>query len=127
MSVRRLAFQRRASVAGSRTSVKPPLLVEPLGTPPRSRPVAQVGVFFAITYLVTWGCFAAGSLMGASGLTLAVILLGSFAPSLVAVALTGRREGPTGVRAMLGISHARSVQGSVATIAGCRDTRRFAG
>ncbi|MDX6302085.1 MAG: hypothetical protein QOF53_3299 [Nocardioidaceae bacterium] len=51
MSATRFAFQRRSSV--TMWQVKPPLLVEPPGTAPRSRPVAQVVVFFAITYLVT--------------------------------------------------------------------------
>jgi uncharacterized protein len=78
------------------------LAVEPPGATPRSRPVGQVLAFFGITYLVTWGCFVGGSLIGSSGLTLALILLGSFAPSVVAVALTGRREGRREVRKLLG-------------------------
>jgi membrane protease YdiL (CAAX protease family) len=101
MSSTRFSFQRRFSVAGSGSPVKGSLAVEPPGVAPRSRPVGQVVAFFAITYLVTWGCFVAGSLMGASGVTLAVILLGSFAPSVVAVVLTGRLEGRSGVRALL--------------------------
>jgi membrane protease YdiL (CAAX protease family) len=65
-------------------------------------PVGEVLVFLAITYAVTWGCFVLGSLLGRSGVTLALLLLGSFAPSAVAVVLTGRRDGRRGVRRLLG-------------------------
>src|SRR5437867_2658916 len=65
--------------------------------------------FFALTYLVTWTCFIAavalsGSLPPGTGLgpgISALVLLGTFAPSLVALGLTARAEGGTGVRALL--------------------------
>jgi hypothetical protein len=65
--------------------------------------------FFALTYIVTWTCFiAAVALSGSppSGAPLrpglrALILLGTFAPSLVALGLTARSEGGAGLRALL--------------------------
>jgi len=65
--------------------------------------------FFALTYVVTWTFFIAAVAMsrslpsgGALGPGIyALVLLGTFAPSLVALALTARAEGGTGVRALL--------------------------
>ena len=65
--------------------------------------------FFSLTYAITWTCFiAAVALSGSlpSGAPLgpglsALILLGTFAPSLVALGLTARAEGGAGVRALL--------------------------
>src|SRR5260370_29351513 len=58
--------------------------------------------FFAITYGVTWTCFISVAVMPIPapyrGL---LMLLGAFAPSLVALSLTARDEGDTGVRALL--------------------------
>src|ERR1700680_2306982 len=64
---------------------------------------------FSLTYVITWTCFiAAVALSGnlPSGTPLgpglsALILLGTFAPSLVALGLTGRAAGGAGVRALL--------------------------
>jgi CAAX protease family protein len=66
--------------------------------------------FFALTFIVTWTFFiAAVALSGrlSSGASLgpglgALVLLGTIAPSLVALALTARAEGDAGVRALLG-------------------------
>lgn len=65
--------------------------------------------FFALTYAVTWTCFvAAGGIAtgviaapALEGLRLPLLLLGSFAPSLVALALTTRAEGRAGATALL--------------------------
>ena len=65
--------------------------------------------FFALTYAVTWTCFIAAAVLSSSlppgaGLrpgVRALVLLGTFAPSLVALGLTARAEGGMGVRALL--------------------------
>jgi uncharacterized protein len=64
--------------------------------------------FFLLTYAVTWTCFisaavilsrvASGRLTGLAGL---LLLLGTFAPSMVALWLTARADGRAGTRAML--------------------------
>lgn len=58
--------------------------------------------FFAITYAVTWTCFisVAAIPMPAPSRGL-IVLLGAFAPSLVAVSLTAQDKGATGVQALL--------------------------
>ncbi len=63
--------------------------------------------FFSLTLTLTWMCFTlAGSVPGdaapLAGLRGALLLLGTFAPSLVALALTARTEGRTGTMALLG-------------------------
>jgi len=66
-------------------------------------------VFFALTYAITWTCFgvAGGISTGAiaapslAGLRLPLLLLGSFAPSLVALGLTARTDGRAGAIALL--------------------------
>ncbi|SRR6266536_1075212 len=61
--------------------------------------------FFALTYAVTWICFitvAAGRVPARTPPGALFVLLGAFAPSLVALWLTARVEGGTGVRALLG-------------------------
>jgi CAAX protease family protein len=67
--------------------------------------------FFALTYAMSWTCFAAVFLM-VRGLVpaaavksvpvLALGLLGTFAPSIVALGLTVRSEGATGIQSLLG-------------------------
>jgi hypothetical protein len=67
-------------------------------------------VFFLLTYAVTWTSWiAAGAVPGgfaATGhlrpLRTVILYVGVFAPSLVALSLTARAEGPGGVRALLG-------------------------
>jgi hypothetical protein len=64
--------------------------------------------FFSLTFAVTWTCFiaaavilsrvASGRLAGLAGL---LLLLGTFAPSVVALWLTARADGRAGMRAML--------------------------
>ena len=75
-------------------------------SPPRS----SLLKFFSLTYAIAWTCWAAagsisrGSTVDAPGpaaLTLAVFLLGTFAPGLVALGLTGP-AGRAATRALLG-------------------------
>jgi membrane protease YdiL (CAAX protease family) len=66
--------------------------------------------FFALTFLATWTCYIAavawsgghppGAPLGPG--VRALVLLGTFAPSLVALGLTARAQGGSGVRALLG-------------------------
>jgi uncharacterized protein len=66
--------------------------------------------FFALTFLVTWTCFIAAAVLSGSlpsGASIrpgirALVLLGTIAPSLVALALTARAQGDAGVRGLLG-------------------------
>jgi membrane protease YdiL (CAAX protease family) len=66
--------------------------------------------FFLLTYAVTWACFITlvrishGPAPAAPTLALVrgfLLLLGTFAPSLVALGITARAEGRPGVRALL--------------------------
>jgi membrane protease YdiL (CAAX protease family) len=66
--------------------------------------------FFALTYAVTWAFFAAGAALSAgtgsapadlATLGGAIILVGVFGPSLVALALTARAGGRDAMRALL--------------------------
>ncbi len=68
----------------------------------RSTSSGSLLAFFFFTYALMWTCFisvAAGVIP--SPLRQPVILLGVFAPSLVALSLTARAEGAPGVRALL--------------------------
>ena len=61
--------------------------------------------FFVLTYALTWACFipvAVAEIPIYSPLGGVLLLLGTFAPSLVALWLTSRTEGDSGVRALLG-------------------------
>ncbi len=61
--------------------------------------------FFVLTYAVMWAFFipvAAAGIPARSPLGTVLLLLGAFAPSLVALWLTARVEGGTGIRALLG-------------------------
>jgi len=65
----------------------------------------QVVKFFVLTYAVMWACFisvAAAGIPVYAPLGGVLVLLGTFAPSLVALWLTARTEGDGGVRALLG-------------------------
>lgn len=65
------------------------------------RPVRQVLVFFVLTYALTWSLFIAADLLGRSAARLPLLLIGSFAPSVVAVVLTAHADGAAGVRTLL--------------------------
>src|SRR6266487_987482 len=61
--------------------------------------------FFVLTYAVMWACFisvAAAAIPVYAPIGGVLVLLGTFAPSLVALWLTARTEGDGGVRALLG-------------------------
>ena len=61
--------------------------------------------FFVLTYALMWACFitvAAAGIPVYAPLGGVLVLLGTFAPSLVALWLTARTEGDGGVRALLG-------------------------
>ncbi len=61
--------------------------------------------FFVLTYALMWVCFITVVVTGIpiyAPLGGALVLLGTFAPSLMAVWLTARTEGDRGVRALLG-------------------------
>src|SRR6266487_268741 len=60
--------------------------------------------FFVLTYAVTWICFftvVAAGIPAYAPLGAVLLLLGSFAPSLVALWLTARAEGDSGLRTLL--------------------------
>lgn len=66
--------------------------------------------FFSLTYAVTWTCFIGTAVVSdrvasgsprLAGLVMLVLLLGTFAPSLVALWLTRRTDGRSGMRALL--------------------------
>src|SRR5690349_10282335 len=73
-------------------------------------PTGSVLRFFALTFVATWSCYISavalsrnhplGAPMGLG--VQAIVLLGTFSPALVALALTFRAEGEAGVRALLG-------------------------
>src|SRR6185436_11280630 len=72
--------------------------------------VGSLPRFFLLTYAVTWTCFIAAAALlrsfaeaapGLAGLSSLLLLLGTFAPSLVALWLTARAEGRPGVLALL--------------------------
>jgi membrane protease YdiL (CAAX protease family) len=66
--------------------------------------------YFAITFAVSWACFLAACALSrtmavGSGLSLpatGLLLVGTFAPALVALAMTVRTDGVEGVRAIAG-------------------------
>ena len=67
--------------------------------------------FFLLTFAVTWTCFAAAGAIssgnppaapGPAALAGALLLLGTFAPGLIALALTGLEDGRAATRALLG-------------------------
>ena len=60
--------------------------------------------FFALAFFVTWICFGvvAAAIPASTPLGYAFVLLGAFAPSLVAFSLTAIEQGGQGVQALLG-------------------------
>jgi len=61
--------------------------------------------FFLMAYALMWACFfsvAFGHIPAHSLLGGVLLLLGTFSPGLAALCLTARREGSSGVRALLG-------------------------
>ncbi len=69
------------------------------------KPWGPLVKFFVLTYALMWACFISVAVTGIpvyAPLGGVLVLLGTFAPSLVALWLTSRTEGDTGVRALLG-------------------------
>jgi len=68
-------------------------------------PGGALGRFLVLTFAVTWICFttvAALAIPAHAPLGALLLLLGAFAPGLVALWLTARADGSTSVRALLG-------------------------
>lgn len=69
-------------------------------------PLASLIQFFLATYAITWFCFILIARLPAGAVPAAlrqlVLLIGVFAPSYVALALTARDEGRAGLRDLLG-------------------------
>jgi membrane protease YdiL (CAAX protease family) len=82
-----------------RASTSPSVVAAGAAVPRRA--VAQMLLFLAVTYAVSWVCWGAASRAG-STLAVVLLLLGSIAPSTVAVLLTARHSGGQGVRRLLG-------------------------
>jgi membrane protease YdiL (CAAX protease family) len=60
--------------------------------------------FFILAYALMWTCFLSVVFLGISGtspLGAGLLLLGTFAPAIAALALTAAAEGPLGVRCLL--------------------------
>src|SRR5215472_4372024 len=61
--------------------------------------------FFLLTFALTWSCFSTLAILARSAPVgvagYALLLLGTFAPSIVAVCLTYREEGRAGVTSLL--------------------------
>jgi len=57
--------------------------------------------FFVVSYAVTWGCFYVAAVTPAAGPRGLLFLLGVFTPGFVALWLTSRGTGPSGVTALL--------------------------
>ncbi len=73
--------------------------------PMRRIPGGSVVKFFVLTYALTWTFFisvAVAAIPARRPLGALLVLLGAFAPSLVALWLTARAEGGTGIRTLLG-------------------------
>jgi uncharacterized protein len=65
------------------------------------RPASSLLKFFLLTYAITWPCFIAATALPVGTLRAVLLMLGTFAPSLVALGLTARAEGGAGTRALL--------------------------
>lgn len=78
-------------------------LAENHGTPYNADSVGDLLKFFLLTFAVTWTCFitVALAIPAEKPLGYALVLLGAYAPSYVAVSLIAWREGQRGVRAIL--------------------------
>jgi len=69
------------------------------------KPERPLVTFFVLTYALMWACFitvAVAEIPIYAPLGGVLVLLGTFAPSLVALWITARTEGEGGVRALLG-------------------------
>ncbi len=69
------------------------------------KPWGPLVKFFLLTYAMMWTCFftvVAARIPVGTPLGVLLIHLGAYSPSLVALWLTARAEGSSGVRALLG-------------------------
>jgi hypothetical protein len=62
--------------------------------------VQSLLIFFALTYAVTWTCFFTAVALPSS-VRMPLLLLGTVAPSLVALGITAQNEGLPGIQALL--------------------------
>jgi membrane protease YdiL (CAAX protease family) len=72
---------------------------------PKAEPTSSIIKFFILTYTLTWACWipvVAWSTPARPSLRALLWLLGVFAPSLVALALTAKNDGVAAVRALVG-------------------------
>ncbi len=69
--------------------------------PSISLPWRWIAAYFAITYALTWGCLFAANALAPARIAGAVVLLGVFAPGIVALAFTAAERGWAGVVALL--------------------------
>src|SRR5215467_11312643 len=69
----------------------------------RSARAGSLLLFFLITYVVTWVCFVsvAVAIPASTPVGYLLVLLGAYAPSIVAIWLSARTEGAAAVRALL--------------------------
>lgn len=67
----------------------------------RALSVGSLLTFFSVTYIVTWTSFIAAAAPALAGLRGLLFLLGTFAPSLVALWLTARADGKAEALALL--------------------------
>lgn len=68
-------------------------------------PGGSIGTFFVLTYVLTWTCFISVATLAIptrTRLGALLVLVGAFAPGLVALWLTARAERSGGARALLG-------------------------
>ena len=70
--------------------------------------VRSLVAFFALTYAMTWTCFITAAMISSrggpaklAGIRSLLLLLGTFAPSLVALGVTARENGIPGTQALL--------------------------
>lgn len=62
---------------------------------------SSVIAYFLLTFVVTWSLWAIAAELGQSAISQGVFLLGVFIPGILAIALTFRKQGEHGVRAIL--------------------------
>ncbi len=83
-----------------------PLMLGPL----HCGPVQSLLKFFALTYAVAWTCFFTAAVLSggigsflpaAAALRMPLLMVGTFAPSLVALGITARDDGVRGIQALL--------------------------
>src|SRR4051794_32802674 len=88
----------RAAVSGPDPQPAGSERVQPSGR----NQLVRLAWFFGLTYAFSWTMFISASrLSGATAVSVTLLILGSFGPSLVAVALTARTEGTAAMKRLL--------------------------